>query len=226
LGRHRAKPAPITWGIQQWIEEARGWPESAAKFERLRTLAGAAGDAGLAAEAERLLAERGASPTPRAAAREPVQLSRREYDGMVRRVCERVAASTPPGAMVAIASKGDATLMAIEGRRAKHFPQLDDGTYAGSYPHDDAEAVRQVQELRRRRVTHLVFPATALWWHTHYAGLARHLESHHGRILDEPETCVIYRLDDPAGTSSEADANRPADVARPAAALGLNGGSR
>jgi hypothetical protein len=106
-----------------------------------------------------------------------------------------------PGSTVAVASKGDETLIAMDGCRARHFPQLDDGTYAGFYPRDDADAVRQVKDLCRRGTSHLVFPASALWWHTSYGGLARHLETHHERVLDEPETCVIYRLDEPSGTA-------------------------
>jgi hypothetical protein len=224
LGRHRTEAAPVTWGIEQWIEDARGWTESVAKYERLGSLAREADDRELAAEAERWLAERGAEPARRPA-HEPVQLSRREYDQLVRRVRERVAATVPPGATVAIASKGDETLMGIDGRRTRHFPQLDDGTYAGFYPPDDAEAVRQVEELRRRGASHLVFPATALWWHTHYAGLARHLEAHHERILDEPESCVIYRLDELTGTAAAGYGRGRTPAARTEMAVGVNGSS-
>lgn len=228
LGRHGFEPAPVTWGIDQWIEDASGWTDSVAKYERLGALAREAGDAALAAEAERWLAARGAEHT-RSSIHEPVQLSRREYDQLVLRVRERVAATTPPGATVAIASKGDETLMAVEGRGTRHFPQLDDGTYAGFYPQDDAEAVRQVEELRRRGASHLVFPATALWWHTHYDGLARHLETHHERVLDEAETCVIYRLDEltAAPTGGYGRGRTQGDGAQVAAALnGSSGGSR
>ena len=226
LGRHRTAPAPVTWGLEQWIDDARGWTDSVAKYERLRSLASEANDAELAAEAERWLAGRAAAPPAKSAPREPVQLSRREYDQMVRRVRARVTATTPPGATVAIASKGDETLMDLEGRRVRHFPQLDDGTYAGFYPQDDAEAVRQVEELRRRGVTHLVFPATALWWHTHYAGLARHLETHHERLLDEPETCVIHRLDELSGTAAGGYGRGRVPREQADVAVAQSGGSR
>jgi glycosyltransferase involved in cell wall biosynthesis len=225
LGRHRIEPPPVTWGVEQWIEETRGWTESVAKYERLRSLAGEAGDEELAAEAERWLAGRGGVSAQRATTREPIQLSRREYDQMVCRVRDRVTASVPPGATVVVASKGDETLMAVEGRHLRHFPQLDDGTYAGFYPQDDAEAVRQLEELRRRGASHLVFPATALWWHTHYPGLARHLERHHERILDEPETCVIHRLDELSGTSARGYGRGRESEGAAAAAVGLNGSS-
>ena len=201
LGKHRLQSAPVTWGTEQWIDAARGWTESVAKYERLLTLAREAGDADLAAEAEGWLAARGAALEHRPATREPVQLSRREYDQMVLRVRARVASTVPAGATVAITSKGDDTLLALDDHRGRHFPQLEDGSYAGYYPTDDADAVRQVEELRRRGASYLVFPATALWWHAHYAGLARHLQTHHERLLDEPETCVIYRLHERTDTS-------------------------
>ncbi|MDQ3090159.1 MAG: glycosyltransferase [Actinomycetota bacterium] len=225
LGRHRTEPAAVTWGLEQWIEDARGWTESVAKYERLRSLASEGDDQELAAEVERWFAERGAALARRPASREPVQLSRREYDQMVCRVRERVTATVPPGATVAIASKGDETLMAVEGRQARHFPQLDDGAYAGFYPQDDAEAVRQVEELRRRGASHLVFPATAVWWHTHYPGLARHLETHHECVLDEPETCVIHRLGELTGTSAGGYGRGRVPEARAGAATGPTGSS-
>lgn len=223
LGMHRRGPAPVTWGTEQWIGDTRGWPESVAKYERLRALAREAGDAELGAEAERWLAERAEALGRRPASREPVQLSRREYDLMVRRVRERVAAAVLPGSTVAIVSKGDETLLALEGYRTRHFPQLDDGGYAGYYPHDDAEAVRHVEELRRRGTSHLVFPATALWWHTHYGGLARHLEAHHERIVDEPETCFIYRLNELAGTGAAGYGRGRVPEGRAAATAHSNG---
>ena len=193
FGRHRVKEPEVTWGLAQWIAETHGWTDSVEKYERLRVLGREAGDDTLVAEAERWLATRGAHRDTGIPS-DPVKLDRAEYDRMVRRVRQRIAAAVPPTARVAVATKGDDTLLELEGRRGHHFPQQADGTYAGFYPHDDEAAIAHVEELRRGGVTHLVFPATAIWWHSHYRGLASHLDRHHDRILAEPETVVIYRL--------------------------------
>jgi len=193
FGRHRTKPAPVTWGLAQWIAEARAWPDSVAKFERLRVLAREAGDEALLQEAERRAAAPGGDSRRRLPT-EPPRLSRPEYEKMVRRVRQRIAAAVPPGATIAVASKGDDTLLELDGRRGRHFPQQADGTYAGFYPEDDSAAIGHLEELLKGGVTHLVFPATAVWWHRHYRGLADYLDRYHERVMVEPETAVIYRL--------------------------------
>ncbi|MDQ3678050.1 MAG: glycosyltransferase family 2 protein [Actinomycetota bacterium] len=202
LGRHAAQPAQVSWGTEEWIAEARDWPDGVAKYERLRELAAQAGDAGLAAEAEHRLAGR-ATARGGSLTGAPVQLSRPEYDRLVTRVRERIVSCVPPGATVAIASKGDEALLQLEGRHGRHFPQLRDGTYAGFYPEDDRAAVSHLEELYEGGLTHLVFPSTALWWHTHYPGLRRHLDDRHERVLLDAETCVIYRLAEPAADLTE-----------------------
>lgn len=198
FGFHRRKPAEPSWGDEQWVEEVRGWPESRAKYERLLELAREAGEAELAEEAEgrvlelaaRLGTRRGRASRPQ----EPGDVTAPEYRRLIGRVRERVLAQVPPGATVAVVSKGDDELLRLDGRRACHFPKLPGGRYAGHYPEDDAAAIAALAELGGEGVTHLVFPATALWWQQHYRGLADELEVRHRRVWEEPETCVIYDL--------------------------------
>ena len=223
LGRHTIEPAPVSWGTAEWIAEASHWQDSVAKYERLRALAREAGDQELLAEAEARLAGRVVTSAPSLTGA-PVQLSRREYDLMVARVRERVAGCVPPGATVAIASKGDETLLRLQGRQGRHFPHLPDGTYAGYYPEDDEAAIGQVEGLRESGATHLVFPATALWWHAHYPGLRRHLDDRHERVLLEPETCVVYRLRKPEAVPV-ADSVAPSRQHSAAVLTGVNGAS-
>jgi GT2 family glycosyltransferase len=116
------------------------------------------------------------------------------YAELVRRVRQVVRASLPPDSAVAVVSKGDADLLRLGGRRAWHFPQDPRGGYAGHHPADDAEAIGQVEALRRQGATHLLFPAPSTWWLGHYAGLARHLESGRGAVVRKARVCVIYEL--------------------------------
>lgn len=76
----------------------------------------------------------------------------------------------PPDSTVLVVSKGDHELLQVDGRRAVHFPQEDEGGY-------------------------LLFPRTAAWWLTHYGGLRCHLQSRYTTCAGE-DPCVIFRLRD------------------------------
>ncbi len=61
----------------------------------------------------------------------------------------------PPGATVAVVSRGDDQLLSLDGRRGWHFPRADDGTYAGYYPATGTEAVAfACRGAPRRRGVH------------------------------------------------------------------------
>jgi hypothetical protein len=116
------------------------------------------------------------------------------YRRLVRRIQETVHTALPPGATVAVASKGDEELLELgEGRRGWHFPQNEKGVYAGYYPADSEEAISHLEELRSRGAQFLLFPETAFWWLEEYEGFGRHLESRYRRVHDD-ETCIIYEL--------------------------------
>jgi hypothetical protein len=104
---------------------------------------------------------------------------RLQYQSTVHRIQDALAPRVPPGAAVAVASKGDGTLLAPFGPSASHFPRGEDGGYAGYYPADGDAAVRHLEDLRADGVTHLVLPETALWWLDAYPEFRRHLESHY-----------------------------------------------
>ena len=116
------------------------------------------------------------------------------YEQLKARVGATVQASVPAGAQVAVLSRGDDEIVAAAGSHAVHFPSTDDGSYAGFYPADSAEAVRWVEELRRRGCTHLVVPATATWWMQHYPGFRAHLAATAEQETTEPETCLVFRF--------------------------------
>ena len=124
------------------------------------------------------------------------------YTAMARRVEEAVGRHVPSGSRVLVASHGDDALVELDGREAWHFPQHDDGTYAGHYPADDGEAISHLEELRERGADYLVLPATSLWWLDHYEGFRRHLERY-PRPIEDPESVVIYELSEPAEVKGE-----------------------
>jgi glycosyltransferase involved in cell wall biosynthesis len=125
-------------------------------------------------------------------------------------VQELVAEQLPAGATVLVVSRGDEELVTFEGRIGWHFPQAEDGVYAGHHPEDSAVAVRHLEELRVRGATHLVIPATSAWWLEHYADLRRHLEERFAPLAADPETCVVFDLTQAAPSR----ARRPAGARR------------
>jgi len=99
----------------------------------------------------------------------------------------------PAKANVAVVSKGDERLVDLPGRDGWHFPQDDQGVWAGHYPADSAAAIAHVEELRRRGAEYIVFPVTSLWWLEHYTGLAEYLEREY-RLVRRGEPCTMYEL--------------------------------
>ena len=117
-----------------------------------------------------------------------------QYDKLKRRIREAVQHATSSGATVLVVSKGDRSLLELEGRNAWHFPQSGKGSYAGHHPADSGTAIAQLEELRSRGAEYLIFPKTAFWWLQHYREFHLHLEMNYQLVCDEPETCLIFEL--------------------------------
>src|SRR5260370_91691 len=116
------------------------------------------------------------------------------YHYLIHQIQETVRGKLPHGAKVLVVSKGDAELLRLEGRTGWHFPQNEQGVYAGYNPADAAAAVAHLEELRARGADFLLIPATALWWLDHYAEFRRHLENHYQTLVHQQDTCVIFSL--------------------------------
>ncbi|HZU79854.1 MAG TPA: glycosyltransferase, partial [Acidimicrobiales bacterium] len=119
-------------------------------------------------------------------------------------VSREVPGHLDDGAVVAVVSRGDDGLLALGGRAGWHFPQTDDGTYAGYHPADGADAVRQLSEVQRRGATHLLVPATSGWWLEYYTELAAHLDQAH-ELVARHEAFALYRLRSAAAHGAPAD---------------------
>jgi glycosyltransferase involved in cell wall biosynthesis len=124
-----------------------------------------------------------------------VRSGKAAYDAMVDRVRAIACSTLPPSCIVAVVSRGDERLTALEGRRGWHFPQTADGVFSGSYPADGRQAVCDIEALRARGAQYLLFPATALWWLDHYVVFKEHLEGNYRAILRQDGLCVIFDLD-------------------------------
>lgn len=116
------------------------------------------------------------------------------YGPLIRRVQEAVSSVVPVGATVLIISKGDDDLLKLDRRTGWHFPQTDNGEYAGYYPADSLEALSHLECLQRKGAQYLVIPWPSAWWLEHYSQFSDHLAKTSRRILTRDDTCVIYEL--------------------------------
>jgi len=113
---------------------------------------------------------------------------------VIQRIREVVDTSLPSNAKVIVVSTGDSDLLNLGGRQAWHFPQTEDGVYAGYYPAERTEAIAHLEALRTKRRYLLFLPSTALWWLEHYAEFKQHLESHHRLLVRQEDRCLIFAL--------------------------------
>lgn len=117
------------------------------------------------------------------------------YRRLVRRVVDRTRRHLPPGGHALVVSRGDNLLLGADGVDAQHFPQTRTGLYAGYHPADGREAVAHLEELRLAGAEYLVLPASATWWLDHYDEFREYLLDRCERVVDEPDTCLIFALE-------------------------------
>ena len=112
-----------------------------------------------------------------------------------RRLRQLVEAVVPADANVLVVSRGDDELLRFRSRHGAHFPQIEDGSWAGFYPEDGATAVAHLRTLVGAGATHLLFPRPALWWLDHYSDLRDHLERAARLVACDTQIGVIWELD-------------------------------
>jgi hypothetical protein len=125
---------------------------------------------------------------------QPASVVTSDYPGLVLRVRDTVHTHVPMDATVLVVSRGDDELLNLYGRRAWHFPRGDDGGYAGHYPRDSEAAIDHLERLHSRGASHLVVPATAVWWLQYYEGFRAHLDKRYESLVEADDTCVLYEL--------------------------------
>ena len=102
----------------------------------------------------------------------------RRHNGWYRELVEQIRdvadRELPPDATVLVVSNGDDELLRLgAARRGWHFPQQEDGVWAGYYPADSREAIAHVEALRDKGARWILFPQTGFWWLEFYAGVPR-----------------------------------------------------
>lgn len=109
-------------------------------------------------------------------------------------------------ATVIVISRGDEALLDLRGRTGWHFPQTDDGVYAGFYPDGSETAIAHLEALRAKGAGYLLVPQTSGWWLRHYTGFREYLDQRY-ELLQTNVACVLYRLTPTAIHSSPAEGN-------------------
>jgi 4-amino-4-deoxy-L-arabinose transferase-like glycosyltransferase len=98
--------------------------------------------------------------------------------------------ATTSNALIIAATDGDPTVFYYAHRKGWHF--LGDGVYDGN-PLDSAQIIANLEKLRSRGATHLVFYAGTQWWLDYYKEFAGHLANSATLVEQTPEF-TIYKL--------------------------------
>ena len=98
--------------------------------------------------------------------------------------------ATTESALIIAATNGDPTVFYYAHRKGWHF--LGDGIYQGN-PLDSAQITANLEKLRSRGATHLVFYAGTQWWLDYYKEFADHL-ANTATLVEQTPQFTIYRL--------------------------------
>ncbi len=98
---------------------------------------------------------------------------------------------TSPHALVIAADDGDPTVFYYAERQGWHFLEKD-GIYNGN-PSDNQQLIVDLDRLRGRGATHLVFTTNKSWWLDYYPEFAQHL-GQTATPLEATSQFRIYKL--------------------------------
>ena len=99
---------------------------------------------------------------------------------------------TPSDALIVAADMGDPTIFYYSQRKGWHFLE-EDGIYQGT-PSDSQDAIVDLEKLRRRGATHVVFTRNTLWWLDYYPELAQRL-AESATVMAASKEFKIYKFD-------------------------------
>jgi 4-amino-4-deoxy-L-arabinose transferase-like glycosyltransferase len=99
--------------------------------------------------------------------------------------------ATTANALIIAATDGDPTVFYYAHRRGWHF--LGDGVYNGN-PLDSTQIITNLEKLRSRGATHLVFYAGTQWWLDYYKEFADHL-ANTATLVEQTREFTIYKLE-------------------------------
>ncbi|PYL57848.1 MAG: hypothetical protein DMF30_04790 [Verrucomicrobia bacterium] len=99
--------------------------------------------------------------------------------------------TTPGNSLIVAADNGDPTIFYYAERKGWHFLEKN-GIYDGN-PGDNQQLIVDLEQLRGRGATHLVFISSTFWWLDYYHEFAEHLAQRTTPLEATPEF-RIYKL--------------------------------
>jgi hypothetical protein len=93
--------------------------------------------------------------------------------------------------LIVAADNGDPTIFYYAERRGWHFLEKD-GIYQGN-PSDNKQLIVDLDRLRGRGATHVVFTTNTFWWLDYYPEFAQHL-GQTATLLEARTKFRIYKL--------------------------------
>jgi 4-amino-4-deoxy-L-arabinose transferase-like glycosyltransferase len=115
----------------------------------------------------------------------------RENAAKLRELGLQIKASTPPGSLIVVPDYGDPAVFYYAERKGWHF--LEKSAVYDGHPIDSAMAAADLENLRARGATHIVFYTDTFWWLVHYKEFAQELDQTCAVVINTPQ-CRIYRL--------------------------------
>ena len=103
----------------------------------------------------------------------------------------KLKAAAPATALVAASDNGDPTVLYYAERKGWHFLEKN-GIYDGE-PKDSAQAIVDLEELRKRGASYLVFTSNTSWWLDYYEQLGQYVQGT-ATVTDETSEFKIYKL--------------------------------
>ncbi|MEP6603093.1 MAG: glycosyltransferase family 39 protein [Spartobacteria bacterium] len=98
---------------------------------------------------------------------------------------------TDKKSLIVAADYGDPSVFYYAERKGWHFLERD-GIYNG-HPNESADAIADLEQLRARGATHIVFYSASVWWLDYYKEFAEHLQRT-ATLTNETPQFKIYRL--------------------------------
>ncbi len=102
--------------------------------------------------------------------------------------------TTPENSLIIAADNGDPTVFYYAQRKGWHFLEKE-GIYDGN-PGNSEQVITNLEILRKRGASYLVFTKTTFWWLDYYGAFAQHLDQTAALLVAKPQF-KIYRLAPP-----------------------------
>ncbi len=103
----------------------------------------------------------------------------------------KLKATTPTSALIAASDNGDPTVLYYAERKGWHFLEKN-GIYDGE-PRDSEQAIVDLEGLRKRGASYLVFTSNTSWWLDYYEQLGQYVQTT-ATLTDETSEFKIYKL--------------------------------